>query len=222
MNGIFLGERVVKLIGPDNRMLGTAFRAHRPDVLLTAKHTVRNVDTAVGPILALEPSRRFYAGITDILYPDEKSDLAVLVVEEGGGMNAQCFAVGMPAEVTAIVGTAAGRPSVIGQAVGSFGFPLLDDIESPAPRYMHGHIQRLYRHRDRERSLDYDAYELGFPAFPGQSGSPVFLDGRGDNAIAVVTRGIQYGSTEGRDIAADASWAVGISLEPYAGWIRSV
>ena len=93
-------------------------------------------------------------------------------------MNAECFAVGVPPQVTAAVGTAGGRSALIGQAVGSFGFPEL--LESPWPRYMHGHIQRLFRHRDVERNLDYEAYELGFPAFPGQSGSPAFLDGLGD------------------------------------------
>ena len=220
MSKILLGERVVKLVGPADQMLGTAFRAHRPDLLLTARHTVANHDGSGSPILALEPARNFHAAITDILYPDATSDLAALFLEHGGGMNAECFAVGVPPQVTAAVGAAGGRPAIVGQGVGSFGFPEL--VESSSPRYMHGHIQRLFRHRDVKRSLDYEAYELGFPAFPGQSGSPVFLDGLGDSAVAVVTKGIRYGSKVGRDLAAEASWAIGITLEPYVDWIRSL
>ena len=93
-------------------------------------------------------------------------------------MNAECFAVGVPPQVTAAVGTAGGRSALIGQARR---LVRVSRVARVALASLHARTHSAsFRHRDVERNLDYEAYELGFPAFPGQSGSPAFLDGLGD------------------------------------------
>ena len=71
----------------------------------------------------------------------------------------------------------------------------------------------------------YSSYELGFPAFPGQSGSPVFLDNltpRARNkALGVVTKWISFRSEIQGDVS-KASWAIGASLTPLSDWIKAL
>ena len=86
---------------------------------------------------------------------------------------------------------------------------------------------------DRQRRADsdyaYKAYELAFPAFPGQSGAPVILDNlRVPNprlyAAAVVTESVSYSSGQGEPAEATAlgHWAVGAALDAIGDWLRDL
>ena len=97
-------------------------------------------------------------------------------------------------------------------------------VEKPIPpRLMKGHIQRRFQYRDQR--YNYSSYELGFPAFHGQSGSPVFLDNLTPHArnkvVGVVTRWISFRSEIQGDVA-EALWAIGASLYPLSDWIKEL
>ena len=89
---------------------------------------------------------------------------------------------------------------------------------------MKGHIQSSYQYEtgpESDRKYRYTAHELGFPAFPGLSGAPVFRDLARQEVIALVTNRISY-STQLGDDATRAYWALGASLVPLRGWLNSL
>ena len=112
--------------------------------------------------------------------------------------------------------------SATGADVASYEYPMIGGEKPVPPRSMKGHIQRAFVHR--EEGYRYAALEPGFPAFAGQSGSPVFLDdvlylqGR-TNAIGIVTRWVTYETEEGGE-KSSIRWAVGASLTPLQEWLR--
>ena len=75
----------------------------------------------------------------------------------------------------------------------------------------------------------YKAYELAFPAFPGQSGAPVILDHLRvpeprQYAVGVVTDSVSYSSVQGGAAEATAMghWAVGAALDAIGDWLREL
>ena len=88
---------------------------------------------------------------------------------------------------------------------------------------MVGHVQRRYWHDDPdERHERYEAYELSFPAFGGQSGSPICLrevpNPYRHRVAAIVTNSFPYFAPD-RPMA--AFWAVGLVVGPFSDWIGS-
>lgn len=84
---------------------------------------------------------------------------------------------------------------------------------------MQGHIQAQYRYR--VPPYEYDAIELPFPAFPGQSGSPAIRDWARQECIGVVTESVRY-ATELGDDRTEAHWTIAASLAPIGDWLESL
>ena len=188
-------------------MLGTGFRLGRPDVVVTAKHVVDQGYRQYA--VAAKKANVVQIQLTRVVeFPDAPADLAVLLLD-GVSNPWQCFR---------LLEHGDGKDA-LGESVASFGFPV-HESDSFTARFMVGNIQRQYQHQDDEREESYFAYELGFPAFPGQSGSPVVLHGNTAavhlNALAVVTNSVAY-----FDHPSAASWAIGLSLAPFGDWLSS-
>lgn len=190
---------------------GTGFRLFRSDLVVTAKHVVEDFDTCiVGCPIGSKSGRLVLRSSVEILFPpDETSDLAVLRLADH--VPAQCFSLVPPEE----------HQRVFGQPIASYGYPGIEEDLAPKPRMMFGHIQRSFIYSNEDRAERYAAYELGFPAFGGQSGSPVFLNTSTHVAVksvvAVVTNSLFYTT-----MATSASWAIGMSLEPFDAWLRTL
>lgn len=221
---IALSERVVPIVSVErtghSKILGTGFRLHRPDLLITAKHVVAGTDRIYAA--DVEPNQ---SGVEEgfeerVLIPSKRTlvpddggaDLAAVILEETAPR--ECFTLA-PKNGPDSVG------NVLGAPVASFGHPVGPEPDRISPRIMFGHVQRRFVHITNEHK--YLAYELGFPAFPGQSGSPVMLDSprlrSRDNVLAVVTSSMVYSN---RSSAASATWAIGLALWPFADWIASI
>ena len=211
-----LSESVVPICmyttAKDYAQIGTGFRLRRPELVVTARHVVDGVNNLMVLSRRVEEKHTRYAVVKTVSFPpDEKADLAVLTVANDGEW--ECFDL-----------QEMDNEPLLGARIGSFGYPGMKKGEF-TPRVMFGHIQRLYNHRDDEHNKQYDAYELGFPAFRGQSGSPVFSDATFTpharrNILAVVTSSIVYVQDPQR-VSASASWAVGIALDAYKNWLFS-
>jgi len=188
--------------------IGTAFAVHQPHILLTADHVVSRDSDVLPIVLDTSHSPVRYPQVRRIArHP--KADVAALLLEEDGP---SCFDIPQP------------HVFYLGDEIASYGFPMVGS-EKPIPaRFAKGHIQRIFNYR--EDVYDYLAYELGFPAFPGHSGSPVFLDTlRANNrnlAVGVVTNSVSYSSTQGDEVTASASWALGAALLPLKDWLQSL
>lgn len=70
--------------------------------------------------------------------------------------------------------------------------------------------------------IEYRAFELPFPAFPGQSGSVVLRADHKTEAIGIVTESITYASEENGEPTAQAHWTIAASLTPIRDWIDSL
>ena len=160
---------------------GTEFRV-APNVVVTAKHVVENyreclVGTAPksgGVIVTLAESIH--------MEPSGKADLAVLVLEEQDP----------PLDYLKIM------PShgygMLGAPVSSYGYAA-EKGGGFTQRFLVGHVQRSYKYpwhdNPDKRQERYEAYELSFPAFGGQSGSPICLrevpDPYRHRVVAIVT-----------------------------------
>ena len=230
--------------------IGTAFGIERPGLILTARHVVEAcIDrgkptcafaarptvrccTRKSITLSLIPkpiSRLWFEGMreanlrlcctayrpllhtkVDHIVPHPQADIAALVVEPDDRLDH--FDIGTPKKGFA--------EFPLGESVSSFGYP---SLEKPVqPRLMKGHIQRQFRHR--KDGYDYRAFELAFPAFPGQSGSPVFDDFNRNAVMGLVTALTSYVWTEkGASQPTTAGfWAIGASITPLADWVRSI
>ena len=207
--GVRLAERVVvvaKATSAGLELHGTGFRLGRPDVVMTAKHVASNCRDDCFVIFDKGDGR----GLSSfehvgriVVPPDSGADLAALILRDAGAWETFNLAP---------------RPDfLLGMPVGSFGYPEDTRPGKVEPRMLIGHIQRIMGHETD--SYRYVAYELGFPAFPGQSGSPVFSDRGRDNVVAVVTQS----KMRSRSVpAASSSWTIGISLYPFEDWKQSI
>ena len=209
-DAIHLDERVVR-VHTEGQPLhqGTGFRLGRPDLIITARHVAEGcslcyVSASMGGSPAIKEK------VLRIEYPPQpEADLAALILE-GPSHGWQYF-------------TLMDKPAhELGQRIMSYGYPG-HEAES-TPRLMSGHVQRVYVFT--KNTYRYRAYELGFPAFRGQSGSPVFLDdlsqGARNNVMALVTGSVTYNQNVRDLLSASVSWAIGLSLFPYAEWIESL
>ena len=194
---------------------GTGFAVLKPNIVITAAHVVEAhlpdlpqvVDTSQDQLRLLEVE-------TVVRHPH--ADVAALIVKND---NEGCFRV---AEFN--------KDYCLGDEILSCGFPMIG-LEQPIPRrVMKGHIQMVF---DRQRRADsdyaYKAYELAFPAFPGQSGAPVILDHLRvpeprQYAVGVVTDSVSYSSVQGGAAEATAMghWAVGAALDAIGDWLREL
>ena len=217
--GFMLPERTFMIFTPQGvpaRPCGTGFAVLRPNVVITAAHVVedylpdlpRVVDTSKKTLKHLDVE-------TVITHPS--ADVAALIVKNA---NEDCFF--RLAEFN--------KDYYLGDEILSYGFPLIGN-EKPIPtRLMKGHIQRVF---DRlplgDSAYEYKAYELAFPAFPGQSGAPVILDNfrvsePRNYAAGVVTESVSYSSAHGDSAEATAAgyWAIGASLDAIGDWLRQL
>ena len=206
---ITLGKRVFMIFGETaERPIGTGFNLERLSLVLTAHHVLQDqrrvyVVNTSGPELLTTPSYHI------VRHP--VADVAAIILPKDTWKDAECFVLGVPPTDYS--------DFPLGEDVLSYGYPQMG-LEKPVPpRLMKGHIQRQFRYMDGR--YDYLARELGFPAFHGQSGSPVFLDNARNNVVGVVTRSISFRSESEGEIS-NASWAIGVSLAPLAIWIKSI
>ena len=189
--------------------IGTGFGVAKPGVVLTATHVVKDI-----PHNQLFVVCTFYSTLlickVDKVISHPKADVSALMIKPEKPL--EYFTIGKPPNGY--------NDFPLATDVLSYGFPIMVNEKPVQPRMMKGHIQRQYLHKDKE--YVYSAYELGFPAFHGQSGSPVFPDlFNRDTVIGVVTRSISFSLEQG-NTRADASWAIGASLISILDWIEAL
>ena len=190
--------------------IGTGFGVAKPGIVLTANHVVKDV-----PYNQLSVVCIFYSPPVSICKVNKvinhpEVDVAALIIKPEKPL--EHFRIGTPQPGQ--------NDFPLAEDVLSYGFPILLNEKPVQPRMMKGHIQRHFLYKDKEYA--YQAYELGFPAFPGQSGSPVCPDlTNRDTVIGVVTRSISF-SSEQSETMAGASWAIGASLISIFDWIKSL
>lgn len=199
---------------PNEPPLGTGFSMCQGGLVFTAAHIVEGRNSVIvvntyGPKLRLLRARRI------ILHPE--ADVAAILLPGGGWPDNEWFKTVRPSPGY--------KDFPLGTEVGSYGYPSLG-VEKPIPpRYMRGHIQRAFECRDE--GYRYQAFELGFPAFPGQSGSPIFLDDPGyigdcrNRAIGVVTRWVVFETEHGEE-RSSVRWATCATLTSLMGWVEEV
>ena len=138
--------------------------------------------------------------------------MAAFYVPDGGQEpRFECFERGEPLQGYA--------DHPLGEEILSIGYPLLANEKPVKTRTMRGHLQARYVYQ--ADPYEYSAFELPFPAFPGQSGSPVIRDWAREEVIGVVTESIKY-STELGDDRTEARWTIAASLAPLADWTASL
>lgn len=209
-----LGERVVQVRcigsgenGQPRTSVGTGFRLGRSNLVATARHVVAGrAGCRVGVVPDRLNQQVVYEDVLRVEYPPQNdADLAMLVLEEDASRSWEFFEL-------------MEKPDhELGHPVASYGFP----GQQRMPRLMFGHVQRTVMY-----SAGRMVYELGFPAFKGQSGSPVFSNGSGARArhyvLAVVSKSTTYVQDVDNPVSASASWAIGESLFPHADWIEGL
>ena len=212
-NQIALGKRVFMIFDEyDQPPLGTGFNLERPGLVLTAQHVVQgrssvNVVNTSGPRQQIVQSSQ--------IVPHPTADVAAVMLPTDLWGDAEYFRIGIPSPGF--------TDFPLGEEVASYGYPQMGTEKPIPPRLMKGYLQRQFQYSDR--CYTYSAYELGFPAFHGQSGSPVFLDNLTPHArnmaVGVVTRWVSFGSEAAGEVSA-VLWAIGASLTPLADWIRAL
>lgn len=217
---IMLSRRVFMIFGQpifgqplDGPPIGTGFQIQRAGCVLTASHVLNDQDRVLvvntsGSQLDIIESERI------IKHP--KADLAAIMIPSATREKTEYYELGTP--------PAEYGDFPLGEEVASYGYPKLAGEMPVAPRLMKGHIQRRFEYQDDPYA--YAAFELSFPSFPGQSGSPIFLDNLTTNArnqaIGIVTRTTSFTSEEQGEITVAAWWAVGASLTPLRSWIEGL
>lgn len=193
--------------------IGTGFNIKRPGLVLTAAHVVEN-QKCVLITSNFKPTIETLSVTKIIRHP--KADVAALSLPDGAWKDMEYFKIGIP--------RSGYRDFPVGTEIASYGYPKIGG-EQPIPeRYMKGHIQRQFEYKKIQ--YQYQAFELGFPAFAGQSGSPVFLDdvlyasdGR-NQAVGIVTESVVYETEE--EEKSTVRWAIAASLMPLREWIEDI
>lgn len=204
--------------GGNGPPIGTGFGLKRSGLVLTADHVVRGrsnvlVVNTYGSALQMVPSSR--------IIPHHTADVAAIILPTDIWHSAEYFELGTP------------PPEYfdfpLGEEVLTYGYPQMG-VEKPIPpRLMKGCIQRQTEYKrqfgNRNQPYCYPCHELSFPAFHGQSGSPVVLDNFTPDArnkvIGVVTDYISFTSENKEDLLG-ASWSIAASLIPLADWIEKL
>lgn len=215
---INLQERVLLVMRDEGQKrwthLGTGFRVGRPGLGVTARHVVEREDPS--SLLVMDWMYASPVGVARIHHPpcegvQKAPDLAVLELQ-GTHDELELFQMDR-------------RRVELGESVVSYGYPQHATTEGVTPRMMFGRVQRHYHFGQfdhREEPWFYPAIEVGFPAFPGQSGSPVMLDACRNLVVGVVTTSLDYGSVTGDAASTSASWAVAMETLHHADWIASL
>lgn len=207
MTAMLLGRRVLAVYaGSDPDFVGTGFRVGE-DAVITAKHVVDGDEASV---MFVEPASTEIVRHVDVTLHPGRADLAVARLAEPH-----------PADSRYLIDE---NEPILGDRIVSFGYAPIDD-DYPEGRMMFGHIQRLFDFESDDGQYAYSACEVAFPAFLGQSGSPVMRDTLSldpavrtrERVVALVTGTIRY-----EDEASAASWATGLVLRPHRDWIASV
>ena len=198
-------KRVLGIGSEGGKPIGTGFNLMKPGLVVTARHVVDGhkkvtvVDTSGpgGPI----------GQHSSKIMRHDAADIAVILVAPQ--KDHEFYEIG--AELR------------LGDEVASMGYPIF--ATGTSLRFMKGHIQRTFTCTSDADC--YRAFELGFPAFRGQSGSPVFFDGYTtethdrNKIVGLVTRYVVYDVEEG-DEKTSVRWAVGAWLRPFEQWIHKV
>ena len=214
-----VGSRIVVVVEEtvnSTVMAGTGFCLGKPGALFTASHVVENRSGIYWAYDLLNPYPK-WTKLSRIVW-HEKADIAFCDFSESSqGMS--CFSFDAMYDLDFGLGT---------NAV-SFGFPklLVGGKDQISARVLKGCVQRKFRFV--EKPYSYQAFELGFPAFVGQSGSPVLREGvftqrdsdsRIETVHAMVTEGRRFG-LEGVH-GAEASVAYSVALAPLRGWLEEM
>ncbi len=205
------------------RYAGTGFGMERPGLVLTASHVLDSAREAAEVYISRSSGPPHVPASCMKRHPG--ADIATLVFE--GDSVPLCFKLAEPPKEVG--------QFYLGTEVNTYGYPSRSGGPAKTilePRLMRGHIQR---HVGQEWNGGvHDAFELSFPALPGQSGSPVFLDDDIQSVIAVLTTNFessvvvdsyeehqQDGEKEIHKISKVVSYGIGAALWPYADWIRT-
>ena len=198
--------------------IGTGFGLKRSGLVLTADHVVGDMSKVLvvntyGSDLQMVLSSR--------IIPHHTADVAAIMLPTDIWHDAEYFELGTP------------PPGYfdfpLGEEVLSYGYPQMG-IEKPIPpRLMKGYIQRQTEYKrqfgNRNQPYCYSCHELSFPAFHGQSGSPVVLDnltpGARNKVIGIVTDYISFTSEHKEDLLG-VSWSIAASLIPLADWVEEL
>lgn len=191
------------------RPVGTAFGVARPGLILTSNHALKNASKTDLHVMCRADNSLLDIDVDHIVSHPE-ADVAALVVRPHEQID--YFRIDKPQKGFA--------EFPLGADVCSYGFAPMEKII--ASRLMKGHIQSHFRHV--EDGCGYAAFELSFPAFPGQSGSPVFNDFNRDGVMAMVTSSssVAVAETEDEFPTAAGFWAIGASITPLVKWINSI
>ena len=190
--------------------IGTCFGFGRPGLFLTAAHVIADLPMDVIRVLSVGPEVASWS-ISEIRL-QKSADVAALYVPDGGqDPRFECFEHGKPPSGYA--------DHTLGEEVFSVGYPLLANEKPVTMRLMRGHLQASYVYR--ADPYEYSAFELPFPAFPGQSGSPVIRDWSREEVIGLITESVRY-STELSEDRTEAHWTIATSLAPLSDWIESL
>ena len=209
-NKSILGAKRIFMLFSIDSPIGTGFGVAKPGIILTANHVIKDI-----PRNQLSVVCTFYSPLlickVDKVIHHPKADVSALMIQSKKPL--EYFKIGKP-----LTGY---DDFPLATDVLSYGFPSMPHEKPIQPRMMKGHIQRQYLYKDTE--YVYWAYELGFPAFHGQSGAPIFPDlYNRDTVLGVVTQSISFSSMKGTNTIADASWAIGASLIFILDWIESL
>ena len=192
------------------RPVGTCFGFRRPGLFLTAAHVINDLPidavrvVSVGPEVTLWP-------ISEIRRHESADVAAIYVLDHGPEPRFDYFTRGEP--------PLGFSDFPLGEDVFCVGYPLLANEKPVNIRLMQGHLQASYAyHADH---YEYRAFELPFPAFAGQSGSPVIRDWARNEVIGLVTESIRYSTALGED-RTKAHWTMAASLTPLADWLESL
>ena len=190
--------------------LGTCFAFGRPGLFLTAAHVIRDIPMYAVSVASPGPTPKRWR--VDSIRCHEAGDVAALYIDHTAKeQHSACFIRGIPLP---------GFPDfALGENIIALGYPLLADEWSVRMRVMKGHLQALYSYRTA--LYEYRAFELPFPAFPGQSGSPVIRDWARNEVIGVVTENVMCSSERGEN-GTDANWTLAASLAPLAEWLDAL
>ena len=203
---ITFGARIFLITSAGGERLGTGFALGTPETVVTAAHVVKGQGKEVLVIRSLPWGERVATPEDVLRHP--YADVAVIKLKQGIWPDGERYQLGVPPQ---------GQPWFNqGTEVGAYGYPAIErDII--LGRYMKGHIQALVEVRNQD--YQHKGMELGFPAFPGLSGAPVFLDdmyyhrtGR-DHAIGVVTESL---------VVEETRWARAVSLWDLQDWLGEI
>ena len=193
--------------------VGTCFGIAKPGLLLTARHALEGTRESLIRVVSVEGHVDAWP-LEGVRHHPEADVSALYVAQDRNRFG--YFDMFPASQASLGIGY---TELALGDDVISFGYPLLANERPVNPRLMKAHIQSCYPyHSDPYR---YEAYELAFPAFPGQSGAPVLRDRGRDTAVGIVTEGVRYSSEIGEE-RTEACWTVAAALTPLADWIDSL